>query len=153
MKIRETAYVRKALMQGEEVLVEGYLHWIHSVTAWCGMGIGGCLLIASVAAPVLAILGAICIGWGWYLRLKAICTQMLVTNRRVIFKEGIISTHTEELKNIKVESIEITQSIMGRILGYATIHFTGTGASDVYFHDVADPWVVKNAAEQAVEVE
>ena len=151
MQIRQTSYVKKALMTGEEVLVEGYLHWVHRIWAWVSGGMGGILLILSAWQPALLLLSLPCLVWALYIHLKVEGTQMLVTNRRVIMKSGIISIHTEELKSIKVESIEIDQPIMGRILGYATIHFTGTGASDVYFTDVADPWELKKAIEMAID--
>lgn len=151
MRIRQTSYIAKAMMPGEEVLVEGYLHWVHRIGAWVAGGLGIILLGASVALPILVVLSAFCLIWGLYIHFKVQYTQMLVTNRRVILKTGIISTHTEELKNVKVESIEIDQPIMGRLMGYATIHFTGTGSSDVYFTDVADPWELKKAIEAVID--
>ena len=52
-----------------------------------------------------------------YLRLK--CIEQAVTNKRVVFKKGIISRHSEEMRLGSVETVEIRQSIWGRIFGYA----------------------------------
>lgn len=153
MAIRQTSYLNKALMPGEEALVEGRLHWVCYLNTW-GLVLAGCVLLAAALYLPPCALGALFFfGWAFISWLKVTHTQLLITSKRVIFKEGIISIHTEELRNVKVESIEIFQPIMGRILGYATIHFAGTGNSDVYFHYVADPWRVKNSAEAIVSGE
>lgn len=88
--------------------------------------------------------------WALYNFLKLYMTEMVITNKRVICRKGIISVRTEELKNNKIESIEIKQSILGRILGYATIWFSGTGTSKVKFEAVDDPWTVKSRVESIV---
>lgn len=150
MKIRQTSYLRKALMPGEQALVEARLHSFRYLNACFLALLGIGLLALSILLPLLLIGAPICLLAAWISWLRVSCTQMLVTNKRVIFKEGIFSVHTEEIRNAKVESVEITQSITGRLLGYATIHFAGTGNSDVYFLDVADPWKVKNMAEAIV---
>ena len=70
-----------------------------------------------------------------------------VTNRRVILKKGIISRHTEEMFLNSVETVEIRQSIWGRILGYATIMVTGRGVSDLQLKWMQEPLEVKRAIE------
>ena len=57
---------------------------------------------------------------------------------------------TEELKNSKVESIEIKQTILGRILDYGTIEFSGTGTSKVYFDNVDSPAAVKTEIDDII---
>lgn len=150
MQIRQTSYLKKALMVGEQAHVEAYLHWVNYLKAYILWALSVALLVGSAIHIACLFALPITLIWGLLEWLKSSCTQMLVTNKRVIFKDGIISIHTEEIRNVKVESIEITQPIMGRILGYATIHFSGTGNSDVYFPSVANPWAVKNQAEQIV---
>lgn len=153
MEIRQTSYLRKSLMKGEEAKVEAYLHWMKYLSAWALLALGFALLLLAVVESLCLLAAPIFLIWGGIRWLRVNCTQMLITTKRVIFKEGIISTHTEEIRNAKVESIEIRQSIMGRLLGYATIHFSGTGNSDVYFCDIADPWTIKNSAELIVNDE
>lgn len=147
MNIRQTSYLQKSLMPGEEALVEARLHWVTYLKAYAAIGMALLLLVLSALEPIALIGVPIVATMALVYWLRSSCTQLLVTNKRVIAKDGIISIHTEEIRNVKVESIEIHQTIMGRILGYATIHFSGTGNSDVYFEHVEDPWTVKNAAE------
>ena len=52
-----------------------------------------------------------------------------MTDRRIIYKRGFISRHTEEMNMDKVASVDVDQSILGRILDYGTIHVIGTGGA------------------------
>jgi uncharacterized membrane protein YdbT with pleckstrin-like domain len=52
-----------------------------------------------------------------------------------------------------VETVEIRQSIWGRILGYATIAVTGRGVSDVQLQWMAQPLEVKRAIEDALHAQ
>jgi uncharacterized membrane protein YdbT with pleckstrin-like domain len=46
-----------------------------------------------------------------------------------VYKRGFIRRHTVEMNMDKVESVDVDQSIMGRLLNYGdvTIHGTGEG--------------------------
>lgn len=153
MEIRQTSYLRKALMSGEQARVEARLHWVNYMSAYILLTLGVVMLALGVVFVPCLLGAALLLVWGLVAWMKSNSTQMLITNKRVIYKDGIIGTHTEEIRNVKVESIEITQPIMGRFLGYATIHFSGTGNSDVYFPAIADPWNIKNRAEQIISGE
>lgn len=153
MIIRQTSYLRKSLMAGEQALLEAHLHWVNYTQAYLLLALSVVMLILGIVILPCLVGVPVFLIWGLAAWLKSNSTQMLVTNKRVIFKDGIVGIHTEEIRNAKVESIEITQSVSGRLLGYATIHFSGTGNSDVFFPAVADPWSVKNMAEQIVSGE
>ena len=82
---------------------------------------------------------------GEVIRLRSI--EQGVTNKRVILKTGIISRHTEEMKLSSIETVEIEQSIWGRMFGYGTVKLTGRGISDVKFRNIDDPMYVKREIE------
>ena len=84
-----------------------------------------------------------------YLKLKMI--EMVVTNKRVICKEGIIAVNTEELKNARIESVEIKQTLWQRLWGYADIYFTGTGGSYVLFSNIKEARDVKSMLEDSLD--
>lgn len=73
--------------------------------------------------------------------------EQAVTNKRVILKVGLVSRKSEEMKLTSIETVEIRQSIFGRILGFGTVKVTGRGISDVVFKHINDPMVVKRAIE------
>jgi uncharacterized membrane protein YdbT with pleckstrin-like domain len=80
-----------------------------------------------------------------YLRVKH--TELGLTNKRVISKTGIISRRSEEMKLGSIETVEIDQGVIGRILGYGNIRVSGRGISDVVLARVKDPMAVKRAIE------
>ena len=78
--------------------------------------------------------------------------EMVVTTKRVICKSGIISVNTEELKNPRIESVEIKQSLWQRVWCYADIYFTGTGGSYVLFSNIKDARLVKGTLEDNIDI-
>lgn len=82
-----------------------------------------------------------------YKYLEVAMIEMALTNKRVIRKKGVVWVQSEELMLSKIESVEITQSILGRILGYGTVSFSGTGTGKVNLKMVANPLGVKREIE------
>jgi uncharacterized membrane protein YdbT with pleckstrin-like domain len=62
--------------------------------------------------------------------------EFVITDKRVIVKTGIISRRTLEMNLNKIESVNVDQSIMGRLLGYGTITIIGTGGTHESFPDI-----------------
>ncbi|MBQ8750579.1 MAG: PH domain-containing protein [Alphaproteobacteria bacterium] len=85
-----------------------------------------------------------------YLKLRM--TEMVVTTKRVICKTGIIGVNTEELKNTRIESVEIKQTLWQRLWRYADIYFTGTGVSYVLFTNIRDARSVKSILEDNLDI-
>ena len=148
------AYVHSVLQPGETIKAIGRLHWINYFRA---------ILLAAVAALLLLYgeqdaskLGrsATYIGWlvlalavvlllgAWFTRQM---TELSVTNHRVIYKTGFVRRHTVEMNMDKVETVDVDQSIAGRILGYGTIHVLGTGQGIEGLRRIARPIAVRNA--------
>ena len=71
--------------------------------------------------------------------------EFAVTNKRVIVKHGWISRRTTELSIAKVESLNVRQGVLGRILNYGTLHFVGSGGNVGTFKRVAKPGQMKKA--------
>lgn len=58
---------------------------------------------------------------------------------RIIYKAGFIRRDTVEILMDKVESVDVDQSIMGRLLDYGTVTVRGTGASFEPLKGIAHP--------------
>ena len=58
---------------------------------------------------------------------------------------GFVRRHTVEMNMDKVETVNVDQSILGRILGYGTIHVLGTGQGIEGLSRIAAPIAVRNA--------
>ncbi len=65
--------------------------------------------------------------------------EFAITNKRVIMKTGLISRDVFEMTVGHIESINVDQSIMGRIFGYGTVTIVGSGGTRESFEDIADP--------------
>jgi hypothetical protein len=72
-------------------------------------------------------------------------TEFAVTDRRVIYKCEFISRHTAEMNMDKIESVDVDQSLLGRVLNYGTIHVLGTGEGIESLHRIAAPLALRNA--------
>ncbi len=109
------SYVQSNLLKDERVVYEAKLHWIVFVSLRA--------VFTLFIAPLIEFL----------------TNEYAITNKRVIVKVGFISRRTLELNLGKVESINVDQSILGRILGYGTINIIGTGGTKEPFTDISAP--------------
>ena len=144
------SYVESNLVPGETVIYETRLHWIvmlwHIVLASLLLGLPGVLLLYYALSETgiesktlhvmegggvaLLLCGAIVILTGM---IRRNATEMAVTNRRVVIKTGMASRKTIEMLLGKVESIEVSETAVGRMLGYGTILIIGTGGLPSHF--------------------
>ena len=56
-------------------------------------------------------------------------TEIVKTDRRIIFKRGFITRDTIEIPLSQIESVNVNQSILGRIFGFGDISIIGTGGT------------------------
>ena len=71
--------------------------------------------------------------------IRRAATELAVTDHRVIYKTGLLSRHTIEMNLDKVESVDVDQTLLGRLFGYGTITVRGTGGSLEPIRDIGDP--------------
>jgi len=148
------AYVHSVLQPGETVKVVGRLHWINYLRAFLLAALAGMLVLWGQHEAGKLGRGAAYVGWlglavaamllldSWFTRR---ITELSVTNHRVIYKSGFIRRHTVEMNMDKVETVNVDQSILGRILGYGTIQVLGTGQGIEGLSRIARPIAVRNA--------
>ncbi len=130
------AYLDESLAAGETIVARFDLHW----TAKWRLIV---FLVLAIPTLGLALFAAL---YEW-LRLRAI--EQGVTNRRVVRKTGIVSRNTEELRLASIETIDLHQSVWGRMLGYGDVVLTGRGESAMIFARLAAPIDAKRAVESA----
>jgi uncharacterized membrane protein YdbT with pleckstrin-like domain len=158
------SYVNSVLQPGERILMIGRLHWIvywHAIlflvlgivfTAWAAAA-GFDRVMVSATAIVFGVLFAFAFLRAWFIRW---ITEIAVTDRRIIYKRGFINRHTEEMNMDKVASVDVDQSILGRMLDYGTVHVLGTGGPQTtdganrergieHLHRIAAPVALRNA--------
>lgn len=133
-------YIEESLSKGEQIYQIFPHHWMVKVVI-------AIHFIFGVITAGIWLIPAIYIWLSWRF------TEQGVTNKRVIFKHGIISRKTDEMRLTSIESIIINQSVLGRILGYGTVVITGRGAGDVVLQWMTDPMRVKREIESADQIE
>ena len=101
-----------------------------------------------IASAVLLVCGVVVILVGM---VRRNATEMAVTNRRVVIKTGLASRKTIEMLLNKVETIEVSETTAGRMLGYGTIVVIGTGGTPQPFHKVAHPLEFRSQVQQQIE--
>jgi uncharacterized membrane protein YdbT with pleckstrin-like domain len=120
------SYVDSVLISGETVMHRGHVSlWPH---AWK-------ILFGIVLLPVFG-LGLIVLGWVWILYRT---TEIAITNKRIIAKFGFISRSTIEINLPKVESVQVDQGVLGRMLDYGTIIVSGAGTPNLSIPGAAEP--------------
>ena len=71
------------------------------------------------------------------------CREFVVTNKRIIIKYGIVSRELKEYRYEKVESCDVKQNVLGRILQYGSIIILGVGGSGNKEHYVKNPFAFR----------
>ncbi len=71
--------------------------------------------------------------------------ELVVTNKRVLGKRGILHLHTLDLMINKIESVTISASFIGRMTGCYRITFSGSGTTKLTFYGVKNAEALKNA--------
>ncbi len=149
------SYASSVLQPGETIIGGGRLHWIIYGWAIFFLVAGAVLLTLehryapqhdSLIAVTTVTFGVLFLGfflYAWFIRW---ITEFAVTNRRVISKRGFIWRKTEEMNMDKVETVDIDQTILGRLLGYGSIRITGTGGTNnIEVSRIAAPFTLRNA--------
>lgn len=146
-------YIDEVLQPDEKILFSTTIHWVvylPGILAW----IAAIVFFAMVRGPADGInllwlsLSAVCalIGLFWNLRawFQRFTNETDVTNLRVVHKEGFIQRHTFEMNLDKVESVDVKQSITGRLMGYGDVMIRGIGEGDKDIKMIASPIQFRN---------
>ncbi len=149
------AYYTKVLQPDEQVKVIGRLHWSIYLRGFIVLIAASALLVLSQRLPDadgqrIALWGSAAIGaigllllLGAWIRRRA--TEIVVTDRRVIFKRGLVSRHTVEMNVSKIETVDVEQGLAGRIWDYGTLLIRGTGSGFEPLIGVGAPLSIRNA--------
>jgi uncharacterized membrane protein YdbT with pleckstrin-like domain len=141
-------YVRRVLQPGESIVHTAQIHPIIFLPAILWFVLAAILFIAALGtagdlrtggealAIFCVVLGA---GSAFPALLRRVSTELAVTDRRVIYKAGILARHTLEMNRGKVESVDVDQSVLGRLIGFGTIIVRGTGGSLEPIRMISDP--------------
>ena len=146
-------YIDEILQPGEKVLYSTNAHWIfylQAIVCWIVVlvlvfisGVMPPLALASWAAA--AIVGLVALFYTFKAWFHRMTTETDVTNMRVIHKTGFIKRRTFEIALNKVESVDVNQSILGRIFNYGDVTVNGVGEGRETISTIASPLAFRNS--------
>jgi len=161
------SYLEASLVPGETVVYQTRLHWLvmlrHILLGLLLFAGAGALLsyfsnhpglsntnahLTEGGAAALLVCGIAAIIAGM---VRRNATEMAVTTRRVVVKQGLVSRKTIEMLLNKIETIEVSEPMVGRMLGYGSITIVGTGGTSEPFHKIAHPLQFRGAVQQELE--
>jgi uncharacterized membrane protein YdbT with pleckstrin-like domain len=155
------SYVKHVIQPGERIVMVGRISWIIYHRAIFCLTLAAILLIlewvflppsdartflmygTAAAFGLAALVTAV---QAWFVRWT---TEIAVTDKRIIFKRGFINRHTAEMSVDKVTTVDVIQSIWGRIFdyGWVQIHAAGGVGAMEHLDLVANPIGLRNAIE------
>lgn len=117
-------YVNSHLIKDESVVFETKYHWVIFLTLKS--------LLTLTIAPLL----------------QRSLSEFVVTNRRIIIKTGFIARSTLEMNLSKIESVNVDQSVSGRIFNFGSITIIGTGGTRETFRNISKPLNFRKAFQE-----
>jgi len=146
-------YIDKNLLEGEKVIYKTRHHKIIFIwpVVWVLLAITFLVLGKYVRQDFLffaGLFGAVALIHAFVIWIYFISSEFGITNHRVVVKEGFIKRKTMEVLLNRVESIQVEQGIMGRILNYGTVTICGTGGASDPFEKIRAPLQFKRQVQQ-----
>lgn len=146
------SYIQKTLLADETLLYRTHKHWVIFLfpAFWTVVGLALC-----TQKDILVLLGYLVLIVALYYWLSAFVSfttsEYAVTDRRVLIKTGFVQRQTWETLLSKIATLEIQQTILGRILGYGTLVIQNTGGGKDAFTVISNPLMFKQNVQQQTE--
>jgi uncharacterized membrane protein YdbT with pleckstrin-like domain len=153
-------YVQSTLLPGERIVYEGH------ISLW-SMGpritVGTLLLILGIAGSIAETTASgtphsgsvILVMLGLVSLVTALMayrtTELALTSKRVVAKFGVVRRHTVELSLARVESVQVRQGVLGRLLGYGSLVVAGAGVPSAPIPGISNPMDFRSMVFEAQE--
>lgn len=130
-------YVERNLNKNEQIIQKAKLSPVALVMAWVG-GVLFCwlLLIPTIKAIITTV--------------KFTHIELAVTNKRIIGKAGVINTASLDLPLSKVQNINVSQGLWGKIFKYGKVEIK-SAADSIAFVMVKNPDAFKRCCMAQIE--
>lgn len=142
------SYIKENLLPGEEILYMGKVHWLI-------YGIAIFLAIAAAATYQYPVVAVCLFFLSFCSAVRALIyistTEFGITSQRIIMKTGWVSRQTVEQQLQRIESVNFTQSVWGRLFGYGTVLLHGTGSGVTPIAGIDNPLEFHKHALMAIQ--
>lgn len=120
-------YVEDTIGTNEKIVYTVKFHWIYTFSAFLYLLFLGVFIIGIIIFIKMMI--------------NKWTTERVLTDSRYIQKNGWIARNTEEISIYKIEEVDLSQSILGRVLGYGSISISGTGSGNIVLKSIDAPLI------------
>lgn len=141
---RADAAIQERLVSGEHVVVSAR---IHDGIYWKAAAVFIFAVLVAVFLPIQLgiLLGVVSLIMVVHATVLKEILLLVVTNKRVMFRYGILMVDVVDLHFDKVESIELERMLPGYIMGYSNVVMMGTGNRLVVIPYVANGPEIRRA--------
>lgn len=141
---RKQVNVDDMLVKGEEIVERAEIHW---GIYWKSIAvfIFAVLVAVFVVFEIGVLLAISAFVMFIYATLKKQILMLALTNKRMLFRYGIMQIDVVDMRFSKIESIEIERMPPGYIMGYSNVVIMGTGQRYVVIPYVANGLEIRQA--------
>ncbi|HZG89741.1 MAG TPA: PH domain-containing protein [Pseudonocardia sp.] len=144
------AYPDDLLVEGEQVVMHRHPHWkllvVPVLVLLVVVGLGSFLaaLVAAQSWALWAWLALVGLGGAlvfWLTVLPVIrwrTTHFVVTNRRVLVREGVLTRHGIDIPLSRINSVQFRHTLVERLVGSGTLVIESVSEEPLEFDDVPD---------------
>ncbi len=141
-------------MADSDVIYQAKLHWVvflwPVVLACIAMLIGIKFYLLKEVALFLVLFSIL---WAVMMWIKYHFSSVTIKKKQVILCTGMLTRQTIDIPITKIETIDITQSILGGILQYGTLMVIGTGGTRHLISCLDKPLTCRRYIEQLMHEE
>lgn len=137
-----SSYLKTTLSPDESIVHETRISW------FAHPGFTSLMLLLALPTFGLSLLFLI----PTWIRIKT--TEIAVTSRRVLLKRGLMSRHTVELNLSRIESVQVSQGVIGTQMDFGDVVISGAGNPQAPMVGICNPIEFRRqvlAAQQRLE--
>jgi uncharacterized membrane protein YdbT with pleckstrin-like domain len=171
-------YLQQSLGERESLIQVGRFHWMYTFFAVLNIfwGLAGALIVLGGSIMMFIKLGTFPPDIPWTIGVQALhpafrlmafvvfllgvfafahhmvihaTTEIAVTNSRLLYKRGLVARAVYEIAVNRIESTNVIQGILGRILDYGVLVIKGTGVGEIDLPPIEHPIAFKKAIDRA----
>jgi uncharacterized membrane protein YdbT with pleckstrin-like domain len=148
------AYIEQTLGANERLVAKAHFHWLYYAAAALALAV-------SLGIAAFLVSNGFASFWAWVATLIGFVaflsilvpiwtTEIGVTTQRLAFKRGVVQRNIDELQLWAIESVNLKQSLLGRLLGFGRLVAQGTGDDSITLPIIADPLSFRKAIQDAI---
>ena len=142
-------FLEERLIKGEEVVRQAIIHpaiyWPYVAVLILALVVGA---FVAYELGILLLVVAALMGGHAFARQKVL--MLVLTNKRIMVRYGLLQMDVVDIRFNKVESIELERMLPGIIFGYANLVVMGTGNRYIVIPYVANGQQIRKAYNEMV---